>query len=82
MLTKQIILGDNAQILGTLPSAFAELIYIDPPFNSGRTQHVPLPETVSAVCQVHALSCQAMSCFAAGGCESVPILRRSRRRAE
>jgi site-specific DNA-methyltransferase (adenine-specific) len=38
MPKKQIILGDNAQILGTLPSAFAELIYIDPPFNSGRTQ--------------------------------------------
>lgn len=38
MLTKKIILGDNAQVLPTLPRAFAELIYIDPPFNSGRTQ--------------------------------------------
>ena len=38
MLTKKIILGDNALVLPTLPKAFAELVYIDPPFNSGRTQ--------------------------------------------
>src|SRR5689334_14401342 len=38
MLTRKIILGDNAEVLPTLPDAFAELVYIDPPFNSGRTQ--------------------------------------------
>jgi site-specific DNA-methyltransferase (adenine-specific) len=38
MATRQIILGDNAEVLPTLPDAFAELIYVDPPFNSGRTQ--------------------------------------------
>jgi site-specific DNA-methyltransferase (adenine-specific) len=38
MLTREIILGDNAEVLPTLPSGFAELIYIDPPFNSGRVQ--------------------------------------------
>jgi len=38
MLTKKIILGDNGEALAALPDAFAELIYIDPPFNSGRTQ--------------------------------------------
>ena len=38
MPRRQIILGDNARILPTLPAAFAELIYVDPPFNSGRTQ--------------------------------------------
>src|SRR4051812_39856806 len=38
MLTKKIILGDNGEALATLPAGFAELIYIDPPFNSGRTQ--------------------------------------------
>lgn len=35
---KRIILGDNAKVLPTLPSAFARLIYIDPPFNTGRVQ--------------------------------------------
>ena len=38
MLTKKIILGDNDEALAALPDGFAELIYIDPPFNSGRTQ--------------------------------------------
>jgi site-specific DNA-methyltransferase (adenine-specific) len=40
MPKQQIILGDNARILATLPGAFAELIYIDPPFNTGRTQRL------------------------------------------
>jgi len=35
---KTIILGDNAAVLPTLPAAFARLVYIDPPFNTGRTQ--------------------------------------------
>lgn len=34
----RIILGDNSQILPTLPDGFARLIYIDPPFNTGRNQ--------------------------------------------
>jgi len=38
MPRRQIFLGDNARILPTLPAAFAELIYVDPPFNTGRTQ--------------------------------------------
>jgi site-specific DNA-methyltransferase (adenine-specific) len=38
MAVREIILGDNAEVLPTLPAAFAELIYIDPPFNSGYTQ--------------------------------------------
>lgn len=33
-----IILGDNSQALATLPDKFASLIYIDPPFNTGKTQ--------------------------------------------
>ena len=35
---KRIILGDNSSALETLPAAFARLIYIDPPFNTGRQQ--------------------------------------------
>ncbi|MFW2386781.1 MAG: DNA-methyltransferase [Polyangiales bacterium] len=35
---KRIVQGDNLQVLGTLPREHARLIYIDPPFNTGRTQ--------------------------------------------
>ena len=35
---RKIILGDNASILPTLPDAFARLVYIDPPFNTGISQ--------------------------------------------
>jgi site-specific DNA-methyltransferase (adenine-specific) len=35
---KRIILGDNAEVLPTLPPAFARLIYVDPPFNTGKVQ--------------------------------------------
>jgi site-specific DNA-methyltransferase (adenine-specific) len=34
----RIIHGDNLQVLPTLPRAFARLIYIDPPFNTGVSQ--------------------------------------------
>ena len=34
----RIVQGDNLEVLGTLPRAFARLIYIDPPFNTGRPQ--------------------------------------------
>jgi site-specific DNA-methyltransferase (adenine-specific) len=33
-----IYYGDNLPILQSLPDALAELIYIDPPFNTGKTQ--------------------------------------------
>jgi site-specific DNA-methyltransferase (adenine-specific) len=35
---RRIILGDNADVLPTLPPAFARLVYIDPPFNTGKVQ--------------------------------------------
>ncbi len=35
---KTIILGDNADVLPTLPDSFARLVYVDPPFNTGRVQ--------------------------------------------
>jgi site-specific DNA-methyltransferase (adenine-specific) len=34
----KIILGDNARVLPTLPDGFARLLYIDPPFNTGKAQ--------------------------------------------
>ena len=37
-LTKQIIHGDNLIELPKLPSNFATMIYIDPPFGTGKTQ--------------------------------------------
>jgi site-specific DNA-methyltransferase (adenine-specific) len=33
-----VIEGDNAQVLGALPAGFFDLIYLDPPFNTGRAQ--------------------------------------------
>lgn len=36
--TNQLHLGDNLGILRKLPSESVQLIYIDPPFNTGRTQ--------------------------------------------
>jgi site-specific DNA-methyltransferase (adenine-specific) len=35
---KRIVLGDCAAVLPTLPRAFARAVYIDPPFNTGRSQ--------------------------------------------
>jgi site-specific DNA-methyltransferase (adenine-specific) len=35
---RKIILGDNAEVLPTLPAGFARLVYIDPPFNTGIEQ--------------------------------------------
>ena len=35
---RRIVHGDNAEVLATLPREFARLIYIDPPFNTGRKQ--------------------------------------------
>src|SRR5579863_2155631 len=35
---KRIVAGDNAEVLPTLPAAFARLVYVDPPFNTGKIQ--------------------------------------------
>jgi site-specific DNA-methyltransferase (adenine-specific) len=35
---KRIILGDSAAVLPALPERFARLIYVDPPFNTGKVQ--------------------------------------------
>ena len=35
---KRIVLGDNLAVLRTLPAGCARLVYIDPPFNTGRAQ--------------------------------------------
>lgn len=41
-----VILGDNLKILKRLPSETFQLIYIDPPFNTGRTQQRQAIRTV------------------------------------
>ena len=38
MPINQIFEGDNLPILKSIPSESVQLIYIDPPFNTGRTQ--------------------------------------------
>ncbi len=35
---KRIVLGDSVDVLETLPEGFASLIYVDPPFNTGKVQ--------------------------------------------
>ena len=35
---RQIVHGDNLAALPLLPDAFASLVYVDPPFNTGKTQ--------------------------------------------
>jgi site-specific DNA-methyltransferase (adenine-specific) len=35
---RRIVQGDNLGVLPTLPRRFARLIYVDPPFNTGRAQ--------------------------------------------
>ena len=35
-----IVLGDNLAVTSTLPDASVRLIYLDPPFNTGRTQRL------------------------------------------
>ncbi len=42
----RILLGENLAVLRTLPGTSAELIYIDPPFNTGRRQARPQLKTV------------------------------------
>jgi DNA modification methylase len=37
-MRNQVILGDNLEVLRGLPSELVDLIYVDPPFNTGRTQ--------------------------------------------
>jgi site-specific DNA-methyltransferase (adenine-specific) len=44
----KIFFGDNLPILKKLPDACASLIYIDPPFNTGRTQSRTRIRTVSS----------------------------------
>lgn len=36
--TRQIVHGENLDVLRDLPDGFARLVYIDPPFNTGATQ--------------------------------------------
>ena len=44
----RIIHGENLAVLRTLPAASAELIYVDPPFNTGRHQTRPRLKTIRA----------------------------------
>lgn len=37
-LTRRIVRGDAADVLPTLPAGLARLVYVDPPFNTGRVQ--------------------------------------------
>jgi len=45
-----VILGDNADVLPLLPDRSFQLIYIDPPFNTGKVQRRIAVETSSSAC--------------------------------
>jgi len=36
--TSQIVKGDNLEILSTLPDGVCQMVYLDPPFNTGKVQ--------------------------------------------
>lgn len=38
MATHRVIFGDNMDVLPTIPTGSVQLIYVDPPFNTGKTQ--------------------------------------------
>ena len=42
----RIVLGDNLEVLHGIDSGSVPLIYIDPPFNTGRRQHRPAMKTI------------------------------------
>jgi len=44
--SNRIILGDNLEALRTLEAGSVELIYVDPPFNTGRQQKRPQMKTI------------------------------------
>ncbi len=47
-MENRVYFGDNLPILGSLPDASVDLIYIDPPFNTGHTQTRTRLRTVSS----------------------------------
>lgn len=49
MMTNVIYAGDNLQVLRMLPPESVNLVYIDPPFNTGRTQARTQLKTIQSV---------------------------------
>jgi site-specific DNA-methyltransferase (adenine-specific) len=43
-----VVLADNLQVLGHVPDGSVDLVYVDPPFNTGRRQKRPVLRTVRA----------------------------------
>ena len=46
VIQRRIVFGDNLQVIEQLPAACAQLIYIDPPFNTGKKQERSRVKTV------------------------------------
>src|SRR6266508_4626007 len=44
--TGRVVLGDNLPVLAGLPDASIDLVYVDPPFNTGKRQVLPRLKTV------------------------------------
>ncbi|NBR62553.1 MAG: site-specific DNA-methyltransferase, partial [Actinobacteria bacterium] len=37
-ISNRVIQGDNLSVLKSIPDSSVQLVYVDPPFNTGRTQ--------------------------------------------
>ena len=57
----RILLGDNMDLLPALPNGAFQLIYIDPPFNTGRRQERRTLATVAAWCAAHDVLPESLS---------------------
>ena len=42
----RVVLADNLRVLGEMPAESVDLVYIDPPFNTGHTQARTAMKTV------------------------------------
>lgn len=47
IMERRIVFGDNLTVIGCLPDGCAQLIYIDPPFNTGKQQERSRIKTVA-----------------------------------
>lgn len=58
MSQNKLYYGDNLEILKQMPDNFADLIYLDPPFNSNRNYNVLFDEKngTKSVAQIHAFT--------------------------
>ena len=59
METNLLCYGDNLEILRRyLPDAAVDLVYLDPPFNSNRDEHIIFRDESGKTCDAQLLACE------------------------